>query len=101
MEGAHQIIEAWALDPGLHTKEAVIKALALRVGEMLLNDPMGFIHVMYRMDISEEQLGLALDAPEPATQIAQLIWDRQTIKMISRRNATRHKPEDDPDELVW
>lgn len=101
MEEAGIIIQEWGLDgTGLHTKVEILAALEARIAFMLLQDPMGLIQAMYRLDIPEPQLDAALDQPEAATMIAQLVWDRQLQKSILRRSARPRDPEADED-LAW
>lgn len=95
------IIQEWGLDAsGLHSKEEILAALARRISEMLIQDPMGFIQLMYRLDIPEAQLNAALDADNSDTLIAKLVWDRQLQKSILRkRTPTKNNHEDD--KLMW
>jgi hypothetical protein len=94
------IVKEWGLDPSLHTKEAILLALAMRVGELLEQDPMGFIQLMYRLDIPEMQLDAALESPDAGLMIAELIWNRQEQKSILRKSTPPRKDEPD-DELTW
>jgi hypothetical protein len=99
MDEASIIAQEWSLDPGLHSKEAIILALAMRVGELLEQDPMGFIQLMYRLDIPESQLDAALESPDAGLLIAELIWNRQVQKSILRKSTPPRQNGDD--ELAW
>lgn len=99
MDEAHIIAQEWDLDPGLHSKEAILIALAMRVGELLSQDPMGFIQLMYRLDIPEAQLDAALESPDAGLLIAELIWNRQVQKSMLRKSTPPR--QDDDDELAW
>jgi len=93
------IIRQWELDSSLHTKEAILLALAMRVGGLLEQDPMGFIQLMYRLDIPEGQLDAALESPDAGLLIAELIWNRQVQKSMLRKSTPPRRDEDD--ELAW
>lgn len=80
-------------------KEEILAALAQRIGDMLVNDPMGFIQLMYRLDIPEAQLDAAMDGPHAAPLIAELVWDRQLQKQMMRKTTPRRKDGDD--DLAW
>jgi hypothetical protein len=95
----HAIQVEWDLDPSLHSKEAILVALALRVGELLAQDPMQFIQLMYRLDIPEAPLNAALESPDAGLLIAELIWNRQEQKSILRRSTPPPRSEDE--DLVW
>ncbi len=96
----NELIQEWQLDPSLHSKEAIIMALALRVGELLTRDPMQFLQLMYRLDVPEAPLSEALESPDAGLRIAELIWNRQEQKDITRRSFQR--PDDAADEdLAW
>jgi hypothetical protein len=100
MNEADIIIQEWGLDAsGLHTREDILAALARRIGDMLLQDPMGFIQLMYRLDIPEAQLDMALDHAEAASLIAQLVWNRQVQKIALRQSTPPKNAEDD--DLDW
>jgi hypothetical protein len=94
-----EIIQQWGLDPGLHSKEAILLALAMRVGELLEQDPMGFIQLMYRLDIPEAQLDAALESPDAGLLIAGLIWDRQVQKIALRKSTPPRESGDE--DLAW
>lgn len=99
MDDAHIITQEWDLDASLYTKESVLIALALRVGEMLTQNPMGFIQLMYRLDIPEAQLDAALESADAGLLIAELIWNRQVHKSMLRKSTP---PREDEDEaLTW
>jgi hypothetical protein len=99
MEDARIITRQWDLDPDLHSKEAILIALAMRVGELLAQDPLQFIQLMYRLDIPEAPLNAALESPDAGLLIAELIWNRQEQKRILRQSTP---PRADADEdLEW
>jgi hypothetical protein len=101
MDEANIIIQVWGLDAsGLHTKEEILAALEARIGEILARDPMSFIQLMYRLDISEAQLDAAMDQPSVGAIIAQLIWDRQVQKSILRKSTPPRSTGEDED-LHW
>ncbi|MEO6834199.1 MAG: hypothetical protein ABI378_15905 [Chitinophagaceae bacterium] len=99
MHEIESIIEEWNLDSGLRSKEEIIAALAARVEFLIANDFMGFIQLMYRLDVSEKHLEPALDAEDTGFQVANLIWDRQVQKSILRKMTPPPKGGDE--ELLW
>ena len=101
MDEASIIIQEWGLDASaLHTKEEILAALEARIGQMLLQDPMGFIQLMYRLDIPESRLDAAMEDPSAGALIAQLVWDRQVQKSILRKSTPPRNSEGN-DELNW
>ena len=101
MNEATTIIQEWGLDTGLHSKEAVLAALAARITTMLDRDPMGFLQIMYRMDVSEAQLDAAMDAPDAPAVIAELVWNRQVHKSMIRRSTPPRDVAEGEEELIW
>ncbi len=93
------IIQEWGLSGSLHTKEEVLAALAARVRGMLQDDPVGFIQLMYRLDIPEAQLDAAMDGPATAEVVAELVWNRQMQKSILRKSTP--KAQRDDEDLTW
>jgi hypothetical protein len=95
------IAQEWGLDTNLlHSKEEILAALAARIGQLFTVDTMAFIQLMYRLDIPERQLEAALEHPNAAEIIAQLIWDRQLQKYMMRK-ATPPPPANRDEELSW
>lgn len=101
MDEARIIIQEWGLDAALHSKEDILAALASRVSDLVTQDPMAFIQLMYRLDIPERHLDAALDAPDAGALIAQLIWDRQVQKSILRKSTPPRQTDDTDDSLAW
>lgn len=102
MEDAQLIIEEWGLQgSGLHTREAILEALAARIIQLMAQDPMAFIQLMYRLDIPEAQFEAAMDAPNAEEVLARLIWDRQVQKSILRKTARPNTMESEDSDLAW
>ena len=93
------IASEWGLDASLHSKEEIVAAITQRIRQMLGDDPMAFIQLMYRLDISEVQLDAAMNSPDAAIIVAQLVWDRQVQKQLLR--TTTRPPEVADDDLLW
>lgn len=93
------LVQEWGLDSGLHSKEEILAALAARIDYLILKDFMGFIQLMYRLDIAEDRLASVLDADDAAHQVAELVWDRQIQKIISKK-MTQHPGAIDDDLLL-
>ena len=101
MDELNILIQEWGLDAsGLHSKEEILAALAQRIGVMLLQDPMGFIQLMYRLDIPEARLHAAMETDDPDAAVALLIWDRQIQKSMLRKMTPPRNSSDDT-ELNW
>ncbi|MBS1643816.1 MAG: hypothetical protein JST36_02160 [Bacteroidetes bacterium] len=92
------LVQEWGLDAGLHSKEEILAAIAARIDHLILTDFMGFIQLMYRLDIAEDRLAAVLDAEDAAHQVAALVWDRQLQKMISRK--MQHRPPTTEEDLL-
>ena len=102
MDEASIIIQEWSLDASaLHTKEDILAALAQRISELLTQDPVGFIQLMYRLDIPEASLDAALESADAPSLIAQLVWDRQIQKSMLRKSAQPRAASEEDDELSW
>jgi hypothetical protein len=102
MEEAAIIIQEWELDgSGLHSKEDILAALSARIIQLLSSDPMGFIQLMYRLDIPEAQFEAAMDAPKAEEVIAELIWNRQVQKSILRKTTRPNSAGSEDSDLVW
>lgn len=95
-------IPEWGIDASDNvSKEDILLLLQQRIIAMLSGgDMMGFLQMMYRLDIPEQQLEQALDAPNAHELLAQLIWDRQMQKSAMRKSATPSKRDEDTD-LAW
>lgn len=86
-------------DTGLVSKEQIIQALTLRIDQMIHQNPDQLFSMLYRLDISEKNLKLAMaqenDVPK---KIATLIYERQLEKMWSRKHFANDSPDED---LAW
>lgn len=95
-----ELARSWDLEKAdTVSEEAVLDALAYRVSRLLEREPETFFQLMYRLDISEKGLQLALTGTNPPDAVARLIWDRQCEKVRLRREHAG-TPESDPD-LNW
>lgn len=84
---------------GLISEQEIVEKLALQVGAIAEKGPDAFFQLMYRLDISEKQLNIAMIDREAALQIAKLIYSRQLQKVRSRAFYKRKNHEDG--ELRW
>jgi hypothetical protein len=102
MEEANIIIQEWGLQgTGLHTKEAILEALAARIIQLMSGDPMAFIQLMYRLDIPEAQFEAAMDAANAEQLLAEIIWNRQVQKSILRKSAQSRPTSEEDNDLAW
>jgi hypothetical protein len=102
MVEANIIIQEWGLQgSGLHTKEAILEALAARIIQLMSGDPMAFIQLMYRLDIPEAQFEAAMDAPNAEQLLAEIIWNRQVQKSILRKTTRPRSTDAEDSDLAW
>jgi len=83
----------------LISEAEILSALSRKVAEMLQYNRDVFFQLMYKMDILEHKLRNALQQQDVAQSIARLIYERQSEKILSRRENRGHDPIDD--ELSW
>lgn len=84
---------------GIVSEQEIIESLALQVGTIAAKGPDAFFQLMYRLDIPEKKLTLAMIDKEAAIQIAKLIYNRQLQKVRSR--AFYKKSHKNDDDLAW
>jgi hypothetical protein len=85
--------------PDWVTKEKLIAALAQRVDELIAGNPDQLFSMLYRLDISERKIKQALAGDQDISkEIAVLIYERQSEKIISRKENKSTKADDD---LAW
>jgi len=84
---------------GLVSEQEIIEKLALQVGAIAAKGPDAFFQLMYRLDIPEKKLTLAMIDKEAAVEIAKLIYYRQLQKLRSR--AFYKKSHKNDDDLAW
>ena len=58
--------------------------LESQIEMMMAQDFQRLIHLLYRIDISEEKAKMAFASAEPSVELAQLIVERELQKVISR-----------------
>lgn len=84
---------------GLVSEQEIIDKLALQVGTIAEKGPDTFFQLMYRLDIPEKQLTIAMVDKEAALAIAKLMYNRQLQKVRSRAFYKRKDAGDS--ELKW
>lgn len=84
---------------GLVSEQEIIDKLALQVGTIAEKGPDIFFQLMYRLDIPEKQLTIAMVDKEAALAIAKLMYNRQLQKVRSRAFYKRKDAGDS--ELKW
>ena len=86
-------------DPGFISENDLLEAIAQKVAEMLRLNRDVFFQLMYRMDIDEHKLRVALQQADVPLSVARLIYERQLDKIAFRR-AQQERPDKDSD-LSW
>jgi hypothetical protein len=95
-----QISNDWELDlPENLSKKEILEALEFRISELLKGNGEQFFQLMYRLDISEEKVNLALQNNEAVHKLADLIFERQVDKVNLRK--TFKKEKDIDKDLEW
>ena len=96
----NELLQSWGITANnLVSKEAIIDAIAFRVGQLLEANPDQLFSKLYRLDISEVNIKKAMiDETGFSFIIAHLIYNRQVEKYISRKENKSHQPDDD---LAW
>ena len=94
------LAESFGLElPATISKEKIIEILSWRVEKLLAANPDQLFSMLYRLDISEAKIKAAmLDAELFAKNIAVLIYERQSEKIVARKNFPGQAAEDD---LAW
>ena len=67
----------------------IVDAIAIRVREMLDTNPDLLFSYMYRLDVEEEVINIALKKENPLAPdvaLAQLIWERQKKRLEFKKN---------------
>jgi len=69
------------------TDEEMIKHIAYRVEKMLKGDPDLLMSYLYRLDVTQKSIKLAMEtSPMPAhITFANLIWERQKQRLLTRK----------------
>lgn len=81
------------------SKERIIEALTHKVAYMMQYATEQLFSMLYRLDISEKKLKMAMqDEVDVAQKIAALIYERQIEKIISRNN---HRPSSPEEGMEW
>lgn len=84
------------------TRALLVEALAERIAWLLRHDPNRLLTAMYLLDVGEARFRAAIDHPaieDRAEALAELVFDRETEKIRTRRRYARRDapaPEDPP-----
>lgn len=81
------------------SEEDFLNALAPKVAYMLQFNSGVFFQLLYKMDVLEPKLKVAMQEGDVPMAIARLILERQMEKIVSRREFPSTEPEDE--ELSW
>jgi len=83
------------------SKEQLIEEMSQLVAEWIEHRPEEFFSKLYRLDILEKDIKVALQSQDPVKDIAVLIITRQYQKYLSRK-AHPHPPLSHEDQdLAW
>jgi hypothetical protein len=75
----------WNVDEGIDPEKA-FSLLYKLVEHLLIHDFNQLINSLYRIDVSEDKLKVALaTSPNPAQTISEMIWDRELQKVETRK----------------
>lgn len=87
--------------PDIISEAAILTQLKKRVVQLLERGSDSFFQLMYRLDISERKLDLVIHQSEDvAGSIAQLIYERQRDKIITRHLFHQAPPPDEDAALL-
>lgn len=81
------------------SEEDFLNALAPKVAYMMQYNSGVFFQLLYKMDVLEPKLKIAMQEADVPMAIARLILERQMEKIVSRREFPSTESEDE--ELSW
>lgn len=85
---------------GVISKEKILEELEIKISHLLQRNAETFFQLMYRLDISEKKLTAAIEDNEhTVARIANLIYERQEQKILSRKQY--RSPDSEEKELLW
>lgn len=87
--------------PGDTGKDALIQILATRINELIMHDFSFLVHILYRMDVSEQKLKKLLQENKDTDAgkiIAVMVIERQLQKIKSRQENSREDHSINEDE---
>ena len=75
------------------TEEDFLHALSIRISHMLEYEPNLLFSTLYRLDVSERKINLALHNGDPDIhmKLAKLVLDRQKIRMETKKKYGRQE----------
>ena len=95
------LLNDWEITiPDKLSEDEILHLLADRVVFLIERSPEQFFQLMYRLDIPEEKLNIALVDADAALEIAKIIYNRQLMKVRSRQLYKQQNNSDDA-ELKW
>lgn len=84
----------------LVSKQCVLEALSIRIGQLITGNPEQLFSLLYRLDISEQKIKKVLnEGNEIPFQLANLVYERQLEKVAWRKHFKDQQQPDD--ELSW
>lgn len=84
------------------SKEEILNWLKTKISEWLGGSSHVFYQTMYRLDISEHKVNLALsDKQNGIDQLANIILERQVQKAVSRKKFKEQQNDDIDQDMKW
>lgn len=87
------------LEESYFSEEDFLNALVPKVAYMMQYNSGVFFQLLYKMDVLEPKLKVAMQQADVPMEIARLILERQMEKIISRRDFPASEAKDE--ELSW
>ncbi len=100
-QAIERLQQEWGItSPERLSEEELLQLLANKIVDIIERSPEEFFQLMYRLDIEEQKLHRALHETDIAQNIAKIIYDRQLMKMRTRKLFKQANTEEDSD-LMW
>ena len=97
---AEELARQWDITlTGVYTSSYIIDILALKLAAIAEQGPDSFFQLMYRLDIPEKRLTIAMHDKNAIHEIATMVYNRQLQKIRSRNFYKNSKPDDE--SLRW
>lgn len=87
--------------PEVISEQEILRALEIRIGQLLERNPEEFFQMLYMIDIPEQKLQAVLKEEDPLASLARLVYNRQLQKVKSRLYYRTVTPKDVDDDLKW
>lgn len=78
------LVKSWNLQGSFQSEEELLLLLSEKIIHLWNDNPTKLMNTLYRLDVSEEKVQLALNGASFANDLARLIIEREKQKVISR-----------------